>query len=54
MEPSDLPEEVQGLRLVRSFLMLPPEKRQQVLQFVDQLASQPPAAERHETENSVP
>ena len=34
-EPS---EEALGLRLVRIFLSLPPEKRQLVLEFVEQLA----------------
>ena len=34
----DRPEEAQGLRLVRCFLRLPPEKRQLVLEFVEELA----------------
>ncbi|WP_164934292.1 hypothetical protein [Bradyrhizobium guangzhouense] len=33
-DPSD---EVQGLRLVRTFLLLPPEKRAQVIAFVEDL-----------------
>ncbi|WP_164935601.1 hypothetical protein [Bradyrhizobium guangzhouense] len=33
-DPSD---EVQGLRLVRAFLLLPPEKRAQVIAFVEDL-----------------
>ena len=31
------PEEALGLRLVRSFLLLPPEKRQLVLDLVEEL-----------------
>ena len=31
-------EEAQGLLLVRAFLALPPEKRQRVLQFVEELS----------------
>jgi hypothetical protein len=34
VEPSD---EVQGLRLVRAFLSLPPEKRAEVIAFVEEL-----------------
>jgi len=33
-DPSD---ELQGLRLVRAFLSLPPEKRAEVLAFVEEL-----------------
>ena len=33
-------DEVQGLRLVRSFLQLSPEKRQTVLDFVEELCRQ--------------
>ena len=33
-------DEVQGLRLVRSYLQLSPEKRQMVLEFVDELCRQ--------------
>ena len=40
-DPSD---EVQGLRLVRAFLSLPPEKRAEVIAFVEDLvrAHRPP------------
>ncbi len=38
-------EEALGLRLVRNFLLLPPEKRQLVLEFVEQLSR---AQERRE------
>lgn len=31
-------DELQGLRLVRAFLALPPEKRRRVLQFVEELS----------------
>ena len=31
-------DEVQGLRLVRAFLSLPPEKRAEVIAFVEELA----------------
>ncbi|WP_271670816.1 hypothetical protein [Bradyrhizobium sp. CCBAU 51627] len=34
LEPSD---EAQGLRLVRAFLSLPPEKRAEVIAFVEDL-----------------
>lgn len=35
---SNQSEEAQGLRLVRAFLMLPPEKRAEVIAFVEELA----------------
>ena len=39
MEPkAEWPEEAQGLRLVRAYLALPPEKRQLVLQFVEEMS----------------
>lgn len=34
---SNQSEEAQGLRLVRAFLMLPPEKRAEVIAFVEEL-----------------
>ena len=34
----DLPDEAQGLRLVRAFLSLPPDKRAEVIAFVEELA----------------
>ncbi|MCG2672168.1 hypothetical protein ACFPFP_35120 [Bradyrhizobium sp. GCM10023182] len=34
---ADLSDEVQGLRLVRAFLSLPPEKRAEVMAFVEDL-----------------
>jgi hypothetical protein len=38
MEPkAEGPDSAQGLRLVRAYLALPPEKRQRVLQFVEEL-----------------
>jgi hypothetical protein len=38
MEPwEDQSDEAQGLRLVRAFLMLPSDKRAEVLAFVEQL-----------------
>ena len=42
MEPklAEWPDEAQGLRLLRSFLVLPPEKRQLVLEFVEQLSNE--------------
>lgn len=55
MGPSaEWPEEVEGLRLVRSFLALPAEKRQLVLQFVEELASRPGISETPESERPVP
>jgi hypothetical protein len=39
MEPEDeWPEEAVGLRLLRTFLALPPEKRRRVLKFIEELA----------------
>jgi len=35
---TDQSDEVQGLRLVRAFLSLPPEKRAEVIAFVEELA----------------
>ena len=51
MEQKDeLPEEADGLRLVRAFLTLPPEKRNVVLKFIDELShDQEPCAEATET-----
>jgi hypothetical protein len=46
------PDETQGLRLLRSFLSLPPEKRQLVLEFVEQLCDE--QAPRAEGSESVP
>jgi hypothetical protein len=37
----DQSDEAQGLRLVRAFLALPPEKRAQVIAFVEQLVAVP-------------
>jgi hypothetical protein len=38
MEPkAEGPDSAQGLRLVRAYLALPPEKRQRVLQFIEEL-----------------
>jgi hypothetical protein len=37
---AEWPDEAQGLRLLRSFLALPPEKRQLVLEFVEQLCGE--------------
>ena len=34
----DLPDEAQGLRLVRAFLSLPPDKRAEVIAFVEELS----------------
>jgi hypothetical protein len=34
---ADLSDEVQGLRLFRAFLSLPPEKRAEVMAFVEDL-----------------
>jgi hypothetical protein len=34
----DQSEEAQGLRLVRAFLSLPPDKRAEVIAFVEELA----------------
>jgi len=34
------PDEAQGLRLLRSFLSLPPDKRQLMLEFVEQLCDE--------------
>ncbi|MGV7216249.1 hypothetical protein [Bradyrhizobium sp. UFLA05-112] len=46
MKPKDeWLEEAEGLRLVRAFLLLPPDKRRLVLQFADDLAR---AQDRHE------
>lgn len=33
----DQPDDVQGLRLVRAFLSLPPDKRAEVIAFVEDL-----------------
>jgi hypothetical protein len=33
-------DEVQGLRLVRSFLLLSPERRQMVLDFIEEMSRQ--------------
>ena len=35
---SDQSDEAQGLRLVRAFLSLPPDKRAEVIAFVEELA----------------
>ncbi|MGY3035158.1 hypothetical protein ACVIIV_004328 [Bradyrhizobium sp. USDA 4354] len=32
------PDEVEGLRLIRAFLSLPPDKRAEVIAFVEELA----------------
>jgi hypothetical protein len=46
MKPRDeSPEAAEGLRLVRAFLLLPPDKRRLVLKFVEEL---PHAQDRHE------
>jgi hypothetical protein len=37
---AEWPDEAQGLRLMRSFLSLPPDKRQLVLEFVEQLCNE--------------
>ena len=37
-EADQLPEEALGLRLVRAFLTLPPEKRQHVLRLVEEMS----------------
>jgi hypothetical protein len=38
MDPETvLPDEAQGLRLVRAFLSLPPDKRAEVIAFVEEL-----------------
>jgi len=34
----DQPDEVEGLRLIRAFLSLPPDKRAEVIAFVEELA----------------
>jgi len=45
MKPRDeWPEAAEGLRLVRTFLLLPPDKRRLVLKFVEELAR---AQDRH-------
>lgn len=55
METSaEWPEEVQGLRLVRSFLVLPAEKRRLVLQFVEALAEEQITPGVQESESSAP
>jgi hypothetical protein len=42
MEPGDeWPDETEGLRLLRAFLALPPEKRRRVIEFVDKLSREP-------------
>jgi hypothetical protein len=35
---ADQSDEAQGLRLIRAFLSLPPEKRAEVMAFVEELA----------------
>ncbi|MBI5260950.1 MAG: hypothetical protein HY852_03920 [Bradyrhizobium sp.] len=52
--PAEWLEEMQGLRLVRSFLVLPVEKRRLVLQFVEALANEPSTPGRQEWESSAP
>jgi hypothetical protein len=37
----DQSDEAQGLRLVRAFLSLPPDKRAEVIAFVEELARAP-------------
>lgn len=51
--PVEWLEEMQGLRLVRSFLALPDEKRRLVLQFVEALANEPSAPARRESDGSA-
>lgn len=54
MEPkAEWPDEAQGLRLVRAYLALPPEKRLRVLQFVEELSFEQ-AQPREETESPRP
>jgi hypothetical protein len=46
MKPKDeSADAAEGLRLVRAFLLLPPDKRRLVLKFVEELSC---AQERHE------
>jgi hypothetical protein len=46
MKPkNEWPDEAEGLRLVRAFLSLPPDKRRLVLNFADELVR---AQDRHE------
>lgn len=40
-EADQLPEEALGLRLVRAFLTLQPEKRQHVLEIVEEMSRGP-------------
>lgn len=54
MEPkAEWPEEAQGLRLVRAYLALPPEKRQRVLQFIEELSCEQ-GQPREQTESPRP